>query len=88
VRPTVLINEWTRRDRDLAKALLLHEASIGPCGFPHDETTGDLEGWFEVNDETVCWACFARDQYTTEHRETGPPDGAIVRIIDTRHVEE
>lgn len=88
VRPSELREVWPERDRLAAIALVAHEASIGPCGHPHDETTGDMEGWYEVHDDQVCWACYARDEYEKDHRETGPPSGAIVRVVDTRHGEE
>lgn len=86
--PTVLRRDWTHRDRMLAMAFVAAEQDIGPCGHPHSKTRGDLEGWFEVHDDDVCWACYARDEYLKDHAETGTPPGAIIRVIDTRTVTD
>ena len=86
--PTTLHRDWSVKDRALAMALIAAEADIGPCGHPHSQTTGDLEGWFEVNDEVVCWACYAADEDRKDHAETGTPSGAIARVIDTRTVTD
>lgn len=83
VRPSEF-QAWSVRDKLSAVALLQQEALVGPCGHPHDVTTGDLEGWFEVDDTETCWACAAMDQYRKDHAEQGSPPGAIIRVVDTR----
>lgn len=87
VRPSELAH-WPMRDRVMASALLLHEDRIGPCGHPHDVSVGDMEGWYEVDDSRVCWACAARDQYLKDHSESGLPPGVLIRVVDTHNQEE
>ena len=53
---------WTSRDRELSKALHLHEASLcDGCHQPLDESLDpDREGWYIVDVHT-CAGCRARD---------------------------
>lgn len=32
----------------------------------------------------TCWACAALDDYRHAHEESGSPNGAILRVVDTR----
>lgn len=70
---------WSARDRELAKALLLHEMSLcDGCNHPLAETLDpDREGWYSV--ETVtCAACRARD---IETQKMKPEPGERIRIV-------
>jgi hypothetical protein len=80
VRPSEF-QSWSLRDKLQAVALLEHEASIGRCGHPHDVSTGDKEGWYEVDDTLVCWACAKLDEYQKEQKD--PTPGVQLRIVDT-----
>lgn len=56
--------EWTARDRLLAMAYEIYQASICPdCGFSRLITAdGEYDGHFPMNVWT-CMGCKARDQY-------------------------
>ena len=88
MRPTVFRQEWSARDQALAVALVAHEASIGRCGKSHAGTTDpDLDGWFEVDTEQVCYACAALERHEREQQEPGEP-GQLVRIVDLRTITD
>lgn len=75
---------WSPRDRELAKALMLHEASLCPgCGQPAHETEDtDLEGWWQV--ETIpCTAC----QAIEDARDQMEPGDRIRVVLDPRYVK-
>jgi hypothetical protein len=87
--PPTKLREWSQEDRNMAAALLAHEADLGPCGFPHRVTTDpDLDGWIDIDEENakVCVACAALDRY----RDDTPPDrrepGQLVQLVDNRHL--
>lgn len=54
---------WSDRDRGLAEALIVHEASLCPgCGQPkHVAWDPRSEGEFDV-EKVTCQACAAKDQ--------------------------
>lgn len=86
--PPTRLRDWSQEDRNLAAALLVHEADLGPCGYPHRVTTDpDLNGWFEIDTENpeVCAVCAVIDQ----HRNDTPPEqhepGQLIRVVDNRH---
>lgn len=64
---------WSARDRELAKALLLHEADqCSGCGHPLSETLDpEREGWYDVH-EDICAGCLALEKHAErEEREPG-----------------
>lgn len=81
--PTVFLGHrgdegpWTARDRELAEALAIYEASLCPgCSQPLSETLDpDREGWYEVHVET-CAACRAKALDKTEDEP-----GALVTVL-------
>ena len=75
---------WSLKDKLSAIALLEHEAAIGPCGHSHEVSTGDKEGWYEVDDKLVCWACAAIADYQKSAGDKMEP-GVILRVRDTEH---
>lgn len=84
VRPSELRN-WSNEDRTQAAALLLTEADIGPCGYPHSTTTDpDLDGWFEVDPGAVCAVCAAMDRYRKDHADGGSEPGQLLVVRDLR----
>lgn len=42
------------------------------------------DGWFEVDDSTVCGACAELDRYEKEHEKNPPEPGTLLRVIYTR----
>ena len=69
---------WDERDRELAQALLLHEASLcDGCSQPLSETLDpDREGWYLVELHS-CAACRARD---IELKDAKPEPGMRVTV--------
>lgn len=82
VRPSEFA-KWPIKDQVSAIALLQHESSIGRCGHSHRNTIGDLEGWFEVKTDGICWACAALEEYERDNAEGRQP-GSLLRVVDTR----
>ena len=44
----------------------------------------DNDGWFDIDDSTVCTACAALDLYEKEHAKTPLEPGTLLRVIYTR----
>lgn len=79
VRPLVFFgvefgDEWTVKDRVLSEALTLYERSLcADCKHPARLAfDADLDGWFEVDEDTVCQACAARERYMDGKKELEP----------------
>ena len=86
MRPLEYLESWTARDRNLAEALITHEDTRHKCG--HDitkSTDPDMDGWFEVDDETVCYACQALERYEKDVKE--PQPGVLLHVVNRRPVE-
>lgn len=85
--PPTALQKWSHRDRAMATALLIHEADIGPCGYPHRTTTDpDLDGWFEVDPGAVCAVCAAFDRYRKDHADADSQEpGQLLTVKDLRH---
>ena len=78
---------WTDTDSLLATAHELWERSKCPNGKSHyaDEAwDDDADGWFEVDDSTVCQACAALERWQREHDTHRPEPGTLVRVKDMR----
>lgn len=73
--PTVFLGQrgdegpWAARDRELAKALDLYEASVCKgCGHSvHETYDPDREGWYQVEVET-CAACRAKEMHGKDEK--------------------
>ena len=70
---------WTSRDRELAKALHLHESSLcSGCHQPLDESLDpDREGWYDVHVAT-CAGCRAREM---ELKRNDLEPGALLTVV-------
>lgn len=79
-RPSVFLglepesSGWLRIDSILSRALEIYESTLcKDCGTParlgYDP---DLDGWFETDTETVCYACAAREKYMRELKDPEP----------------
>ena len=86
--PPTKLRDWSQEDRNLAAALLAHEADLGPCGYPHRVTTDpELDGWIEVDSDSepqVCVVCASLDRHREDSSGSREP-GELVRIIDRRN---
>ena len=72
---------WTETDRALTEALTIYERSLCPdCG-RHSSIAfdPDTNGWFEVDDSTVCEACAARERWQDDNKDMEP--GQKVRVV-------
>lgn len=65
-------------------ALSLHEASVHEtCGHYKDEAFDpEADGWYVVQDSTVCHACAARDRWQKDNKE--PEPGQLTWVKDER----
>lgn len=83
--PTEYLEKWSPRDRGLAEALIVHEDTThGPCGHQLSESTNDdMDGWYEVDDSTVCHACAALERFRDEAKDGAEP-GVLLRVVDVR----
>jgi len=62
VRPTEFLNDWSDRDRELARGLELYDSSIHRCGQPVTESTDeDSDVQYEAVDYK-CRACAILDE--------------------------
>jgi len=62
VRPTEFFNDWSSRDQELAKSLVLHESSICRCGQPvHQSWDEDSDVEYEAVDHK-CRSCAILDE--------------------------
>lgn len=73
---------WTVKDRILAEALTLYERSLckdcqQPARLAFD---ADLDGWFEVDEGTVCQACAARERFLDDQKRVEPGLKVGVRL--------
>lgn len=74
---------WGYASRILAAALTFLDAIKCPRGHYTDETTEDgAEGWFEVDDSTICEACAAIDNYRENNKDKPPVPGALLYVRD------
>lgn len=85
--PPTKLRDWSQEDRNLAAALLVHEADLGPCGYPHRVTTDpDLDGWIDVDPESgVCVVCAAIERHRDDNAGDKPEPGQLLRLVDNRH---
>ena len=80
---------WTHVSRTLATALTHLESLKCPRGHYTDDTTDpSAEGWFEVDDNTICEACAALDRYQKDNENVPPAPGALLYVRDTYEPEE
>ena len=86
VPPLVFMNVrpeggWTLKDQQLAEALTVFEDSL--CTDCHhalpESADPDRDGRYEVSDETVCFACAARERYLKNSNE--PEPGQKITVI-------
>lgn len=63
---------WSPRDRELAKALVLHEAmTCDGCGMPaHEAQDPDREGWYNA-EPVICAGCLAIAKAARDNDEPG-----------------
>lgn len=74
---------WTRTDALLAQALTVYEDDLHACGHPRSRAMHpEMDGAYEVDDDVVCYACQALDEYREEHKGKVAP-GTVLRVIDT-----
>lgn len=73
---------WTETDRVLAMALELYERSLcAECSQPRELAWDpEMDGWFEVDDSTVCMACAERERWVKEVKEPQPGQKITVRF--------
>lgn len=90
MRPTVYLGyvdetgaAWSPKDRELAKALLLHERSAcHGCGNPvHESHDPDKLGWYNV-ERVTCTACFAIAKAQEEDKGDMPGTKYLATIDD------
>lgn len=59
-----------------------------PCGVPKDiGFDPDNDGWFEVQDDTVCGACAELERWHKEHEKVPAEPGTQLTVIFTRPKE-
>lgn len=74
---------WSTKSQALAEGLLLYERSINEYGIPmHEATDPEMDGWYEVDDETVDYAVAAIEDYKKNNKNIEP--GTQLRVINTR----
>lgn len=82
---------WDERDPELdyllSMALEWHDdVLLCPCKCGHyavDTLDDDADGWYEVDDSTICNARAAMDDYQRETKGEIEP-GMLLRIVDAR----
>ena len=80
---------WTDTDRLLAEALTVHERMICECGWNRRHAWDpDMDGWFEVDDSSVCQACAARERYLKDHKGEGEPGVKVGVTLDPGYHEK
>lgn len=75
---------WSTWDRALALALTLYEDSLCPCcGVPKSTAwNDDTEGAWSVNDDLICHAGAAREQWRKDDAGNAEP-GTLPRVVNT-----
>lgn len=79
--------DWSRvSDRVSAVALTYYEDGIHEaCGHRKDRAFDpEMDGYYEVDSETVCQACAALEQWKEDSKESPHPPGTLLTIVDTR----
>lgn len=74
---------WTSTDRILAEALEIYERNVcQECG-NHARIAYDpnLNGWFQVDANTTCEACAARERWFKDRGDTPVEPGQKVRVF-------
>lgn len=77
-------------DYQLTIALDIHDNDLlCPCGcgfYTVDAHDPDSEGWYEVDDSTICNARAASAQYEKEDGQDAEP-GTLITVVDARERE-
>lgn len=78
---------WSQKSQALAEGLLLYEESINEYGIPIKEATDpDMDGWYEVDDDTIDYSVAAIEEYKKSNKNIEP--GTILKIVANRPDEE
>lgn len=79
---------FTQTDRAITQGLTLYEQSLcADCKTPAFESFNpEMDGWYEVDDSAVCYACAAREHYGKLVEKSGqhPEPGMKIQIVNTR----
>lgn len=78
---------WGKKSRALAEGLMLHEEQINEFGIPlRFATDPEMDGWYEVDDETVDYSVAALEEYRKNTKS--PEPGARLAIVNTKVNDE
>lgn len=79
--------KWKLEDAALAMAVRIYETTMvcSCCGIPtrlaHNP---DNDGWYEIDENTICYAGAARDEWQKNQQNNDPTPGVLPHIIYTR----